>query len=205
MREILISYSIALILCVAILAILSLYWAVLFRVDQNLSSLVVWVVDFDAQVAPYSSTTPLVGPAVVKAAEMLVAPSGSLGWGSMPASYFNNDPLEVRRQIYNQKAWAAVIINANATALLQEAVQTGNMSYDPNGALQLVYVEARDAMSFATYIMPQISQFEQQVPAMFGKVNDIDIPSGVPKADHTRCGLHRLRKWHPPTQASSPI
>lgn len=33
------------------------------------------------------------------------------------------------------KAWAAIIINANATALLQEAVRMGNSSYDPMGAM----------------------------------------------------------------------
>ncbi|KAA8570618.1 hypothetical protein EYC84_000017 [Monilinia fructicola] len=105
-----------LILSAFILSILSLYWGALFHVEKNLSSLVVWVVDFDGQVAPYTDTTPLVGPQIVKAAEALVAPSGALGGG-----------------IYEFGAWAAIIINANATALLQEAVQNGNATFDPMG------------------------------------------------------------------------
>jgi hypothetical protein len=61
----------AVILSTFILGILSLYWAALFRVEQNLSALVVYVVDFDGQVAPYTDTTPIVGPMIVEAAESL--------------------------------------------------------------------------------------------------------------------------------------
>ena len=71
-----------------------------------MSSLVVWIVDFDGQVAPYTDTTPVVGPQIVSAAEALVASSGSLGWGSLPARQFNYDPMEVRQAIYDFKAWA---------------------------------------------------------------------------------------------------
>ncbi|PMD22313.1 hypothetical protein NA56DRAFT_670398 [Hyaloscypha hepaticicola] len=127
-----------------ILGILSLYWAALFRVEQNLSALVVYVVDFDGQVAPYTDTTPIVGPMIVEATESLIAPSSSLRWGSLPASQFNNDPMAMREAIYNEEAWVAIIINANVTALLQDAVANGNASYDPMGAAQVIYVEARD-------------------------------------------------------------
>jgi hypothetical protein len=159
-----------LILSTAIIAILSLYWAVLFHVEGNLSSLVVWVVDFDGQVAPYTGVTPVVGPQIVQAAEKLIAPSGAVGWGSLPASNFNYDPMEVRRQIYHYGAWAAVIINANATSLLQSAVMSGNVSYDPMGAAQVIYVEARDETTHFTYVTPQLLAFQQQVTALFGKV-----------------------------------
>lgn len=158
----------ALILSTFILAVLSIYWGVLFRVEENLSSLVVWVVDFDSQVSPYSSVTPIVGPQIVSAAEALVAPSGQLGWTSLPASTFNYDPMAVRQAIYDEKAWAAVIINANATALLQDAVQNGNSSYDPKGSAQVIYVEARDDTTVDTYMLPLIEEFEQDVSATFG-------------------------------------
>lgn len=153
-----------------ILAILSLYWGALFHVEQNMSALVVWVVDFDGQVAPYTDTTPLVGPAVVQAAQSSILPSGSIGWGSLPASRFNNDPMEVRQAIYDEKAWAAIIINANATTLLQDAVNTGNSSYDPMGAAQLIYVQARDETTLGNYVLPQIHEFQTMVTASFGKM-----------------------------------
>ena len=152
-----------------ILAILSLYWAVLFRVEDNLSSLVVWVVDFDGQVEPYRSVTPMLGPQIVQAAEKLIAPRGSLGWLPRSPADFNYDPMEVRSQIYDFKAWAAIIVNANATALLQDAVQNGNASYDPRGAAQTIMVTARDDTTYSTYIDPQLTMFEQQVTSVFGE------------------------------------
>lgn len=161
----------ALILATAILAILSLYWGVLFRVEDNLSSLVVWVVDFDGQVAPYNNIAPIVGPEIVRYAESLIAPTGAVGWGSLPASEFNNDPLQVRQRVYDYDAWAAIIINANATALLQQAVQTGNATYDPMGAAQVVYVQARDESTHNNYVTPQLQNFQQQVTSRFGEVN----------------------------------
>jgi hypothetical protein len=106
----------------------------------------------------------------VQAAEKLIAPSGTVGWGSLPASAFNYDPIEVRNQIYDYKARAAVIINANATALLQNAVQSGNGSYDLMGAAQAIYVQARDETAHTNYIMQQLTMFEQQVTSTFGEI-----------------------------------
>lgn len=99
----------------------------------------------------------------------MVAPSGSLGWGSLPASQFNFDPMEVRQAIYDEMAWAAVIINANATALLQHAVANGNASYDPMGTAQIIYVEARDQTTIDNYVVPSLQIFQYTVTAQFGK------------------------------------
>ncbi|KAK5003179.1 hypothetical protein LTR60_006897, partial [Cryomyces antarcticus] len=107
-----------------ILGVLSIYWAVFYHAEKNLSSLVVYIVDFDGQVAPFENTdhAPVVGPALVKLGQQLVAsPNPTLGWGSMPPSAFNNDPLQVRKAVFNWDAWAAVIINPNATAMLYSA------------------------------------------------------------------------------------
>lgn len=163
----------ALILMTFILAILSLYWAVLFRVEENLSSLVVWIIDFDGQVEPYKGVTPMVGPHIVQAAEKLIAPSGSLGWLVRSPADFNFDPIEVRSQVYDFKAWAAVIVNANATTLLQDAVQNGNNSFDPMGAAQTIIVTARDDTTHSSYIDPQLKMFEQQVTSTFGEVSTL--------------------------------
>ncbi|KAM3086221.1 hypothetical protein ACMFMG_000356 [Clarireedia jacksonii] len=207
-----------LILIVAILGILSLYWAALFRVEANLSALVVWVVDFDGQVAPYMDVTPIVGPQIVSAAEALIAPSGALGWGSMPASAFDYDPMTVRKAVYDQKCWAAIIINANATALLQSAVQTGNLSYDPLGIAQTIYTEARDDMSYRNYIIPQINQFQTSVTSKFGEMwarqvlqqasnNDTILANigNVPQAISPAIGFSKfnLRPFFPPAATPS--
>jgi hypothetical protein len=136
-------------------------------VESNLSSLVVYVVDFDG-LPPYNNTTATIGPQIVAAAESLIAPSGSLGWGSLPASDFNNDPILVRQAVYDQKAWAAVIINANATSLYQNAVENGNLDYDPLGIAQVIYVEARDDMNYRNYIIPQLDQFQTMATSKVG-------------------------------------
>ena len=52
---------IALILMTFVLAVLSLYWAVLYHAYDNYNSFIVYVVDFDGRVAPYIGGTPLVG------------------------------------------------------------------------------------------------------------------------------------------------
>lgn len=196
-----------------ILAVLSLYWGVLSHVEKNMSALVVWVVDFDSQVAPYTSTTPIVGPAIVQAAQQTLKPTGTVGWGSLPASAFDNDPMLVRSRIYDYKAWAAVIINANATTLLQNAIATGNVSYNPMGAAQIVYVQARDEMTHANYVVPQLLQFQSQVTQMFGEMwagqvlsraaNDATLLANlqaVPQALNPAIGFstYNLRPFYPP-------
>ena len=77
--------------------VLSVYWGVFFHVEKNNSSLVVFVVDFDAQVAPYTGATPLLGPMVTRmTTEVLRSPAAHLGYTSMPPAAFNNDPFQVR-------------------------------------------------------------------------------------------------------------
>ena len=159
-----------LILATFILAVLSLYWAVLFKVNDNMSSITVAVVNFDGQVAPYTATQGLLGQAVVQAAQhQAQAPKGVLGYQIRDPAEFNNDPMAVRQYVYDEHAWAAIIVNANATALLQQAVAQGNQSYDPLGAMQMIYVQARDEMTASDYIIPQLNAFATNIQSHFGK------------------------------------
>ena len=150
--------------------VLSLYWAALFHVEQNLSALKVAVVSFDAQSPPYASTEPLVGRTVEQAArqqaQML---TGVIGFEVHDPSEFEFDPIAVRQSVYDEKYWAAIIVNNNATALLQRAVSEGNRTYDPLGAMQVVYVQARDEASYANYITPQLNSFTTNIQARFGE------------------------------------
>lgn len=158
-------------LVVAIMGVLSIYWGVLFRVEANLRALVIHVVDFDAQVAPYDNVQPVVGPAVTKLTEQLYnAPGLSLGFTTVPPSQFNNDPLQVREAVYRWDSWAAIIVNPNATALLQEALATGNASYDPTGAVQIVVQSARDPTTVQGAILPYLMKFSDEFTATFGPV-----------------------------------
>lgn len=155
-----------------ILGVLSIYWGALFRVEQNLHHLNVYVVDFDSRTAPYNTSglQPVVGPAITQLARKLVAsPEPSLGYEVMAPSAFNYDPIQVRQSVYNWDAWAAVIVNPNATTMLRSAVQNGNASYDPLGACQLIYIDSRDDTNWYDFMAPQITAFVTQATSMVGE------------------------------------
>ncbi|KAL4918716.1 hypothetical protein BDW62DRAFT_217502 [Aspergillus aurantiobrunneus] len=151
-----------LLLCVAILCFLSLYWAVQFKVENKISALKVWVVDFD------SSQDALVGPAVTNLADQLGSQRQNLGYTVKSPAEFNDDPVAVVQAVYDQHCWAAIIVSRDATALLRDAVSTGNSSYAPSDAAQFVVISARDQTTYSSYITPALSSFELQLRAQFG-------------------------------------
>ncbi|EHY60656.1 hypothetical protein ABEF92_001314 [Exophiala dermatitidis] len=157
-----------------ILCILSLYWAVLFHVNENMSALTVAVVNFDARVAPYNnsalSAAPSVGQTVERFAQgQAMIHSGVLGYTVQDADImYHGDPMAVRQAVYDYKVWAAIIVNTNASTILQEAVRIGNTSYDPLGAGQMIINSARDETTYYNYILPQLYQFQTDVAAIFG-------------------------------------
>lgn len=150
-------------------AVLSIYWGVFFQVQQRLPHLRVYVVDFDGQ-SPYDTNTPLVGPTITQMTQQMLSSSEpTLGFDIRPASDFNNDPIQVRQAVYNFDAWAAIVINPNATALLYSAIETGNSSYDPLGACQLIYQDSRDDTNWYDFILPIMSTYMTQAQSMVGK------------------------------------
>lgn len=135
-----------------------------------MSSLHVFVVDFDSKVSPYDQA-PIVGPAVVQITEQQrLRPGPQLGYQTRNAADFDFDPLQVREAVFNFKAWAAIIINANATSILQDAFSNGgNASYDPFGAAQIIFVEARDEPTIREYVYPALMALQTQITAQFGR------------------------------------
>ncbi|KAF2266275.1 hypothetical protein CC78DRAFT_459613 [Lojkania enalia] len=159
-----------LILSVAIMSFLCLFWGALFKQEDYIGSLNVWVVDFDGQVPPYKDVEPFVGPFVTGGIQgLLDTPGQHPGYTFRLPSDFDNDPLKVRESVYDYHAWAAVIINPNATALLQAAVRQGNSSYDPLGACQIIYNSARDQTTAASYIVPSMTMVQKIVVSNFGR------------------------------------
>jgi hypothetical protein len=155
------------ILSVAIMAFLCLFWGALFRQDQNLHNLGILVVDFDSQ-PPFETTTPFVGPFVTHAVQDLIDAGHAPGYTFRSPADFSNDPLKVREAVYDFKAWAAIIINPNATASLDAAIRHGNASYDPLGACQIIYNSARDQTTSASYILPSLTTLQKRVVSTFG-------------------------------------
>ena len=126
--------------------------------------------DFDGQI-PFTNLTsaPIVGPTIVEAAKARNAfPQPHITYRIKQASEFNNDPLQVRDAVYQEKAFSAIVITASASALLRAAIG-GNSSYDPNGACQVIYVEARDQIAIDTYIVPELQEFQTGVVSIFAQ------------------------------------
>lgn len=158
-----------LILCIFVFAVLSLYWGSQYTTEKKYPTLKVWVVDFDGQTDAYRTNNPLIGPAVINATnQILTSNTLHLGYEIKPPSDFNNDPQVVRQGVYDEHAWAAVIVNPNATTLLRQAVTTGNTSYDPTGAIQTIIITARDETTSFSYILPGLGIFQNTILATFG-------------------------------------
>jgi hypothetical protein len=198
-----------------ILAVLSLYWGVFFDAQNRLHHLLVYVVDMDGA-APFVNTgnQPFVGRTITQLVEkQLSSGMPTLGWSVRSGSEFNNDVLEVRQAVYNWDAWAAIIINPNATAMLYQAVATGNTSYDPLGACQLVYQEARDNTNWQSFMFPIMSAFMTQAQSQVGQkwaqmvLQNVSDPSAlaniqaVPQAVNPAIGFSEfnLRPFYPYT------
>ncbi|KAI3327803.1 MNNG and nitrosoguanidine resistance protein [Xylariaceae sp. AK1471] len=158
------------ILMAFIFAALSLYWAVIYNVRSNLRALEVHVVDFDGQMPPYDNVTPVVGPAMTDLIQQIQAMplQPSLGYRIVPPAHYNYSPIAVRQGVYNWDAWASIIINPNATALLLEAVTIGNASYDPTGAIQYIIQTARQETNTYNYILPELQKLTSQFTSQFG-------------------------------------
>ena len=142
-------------------------------------------------VDPYRDTQPIVGPAVTEVAEKLIQTpkTGRLGYSIKSPAEFSYDPWAVRQGVYDEHAYAAIIINANATTLLHDAVRNGNSSYDPTGAAQFVVITARDESTYSSYITPGLTVFASTVLAEFGprwvqtvaqeSLNISDVPQAI--------------------------
>lgn len=165
---------------------LCLFNGVFFHIPKNFSSLIVYVVDFDGQVAPYLGGSPIVGPAIVQATEIIAkSDTPHLAYITMSPSIFGSDPTAVRKAVYDFKAHAAIIINANATALLQQAAKQGNTTYDPKGAAQIIYLSARDQNTIPTYVVPRLTSLEIAVTSQFGATwaNSLLQNTTIPRAN----------------------
>ncbi|KAI9933514.1 hypothetical protein ASPWEDRAFT_159940 [Aspergillus wentii DTO 134E9] len=169
-RAVFIQWSrMVLILCVFILTVLSLFWASQYTAERNMPSLTVWIVDFDGQVDPYRSNDTIVGPTVTEVAGQLIhSTTERVGYTIKSPADFNYDPWAVRQGVYDEHAYAAVVVNPNATSLLRSAVSNGNSSYDPTGAVQFITITARDESTYQGYIVPAFYIIQNAVQAAFG-------------------------------------
>lgn len=164
-----------------------------------MSSLKVWVVDMDGQVDPYRNNDTVVGPAVsAVAGQIIESTTDRVGYTITSPEMFNYDTVNIRQQIYDENAYAAIVVNPNATTLLRDAVTNGDTSYDPTGAVQFIIITARDQTTYTNYISPALNDFQAAFNTFFGPrwVQQLVMESAnisqVPQAVNPGVGFNTL-------------
>lgn len=149
-----------------IIAVMSLFSGTFFHIEENLPVLNVWIVDFDQGT---NSSTAIVGPTIVETARSITnSPGYHITFEVLPASKFENASA-VRHGVYEQHAWSAITIRPEASSRLRNAVATGDVSYDPAEACEVVLVSARDQTTLASYVVPALEQFQTLAQDAVGK------------------------------------
>ena len=144
-----------------ILGILSIYWGADHSLMFNLEVATVSVIDLDGQE---------VGMAVQQYAREFrqkMAPE-SLGYITPPQGTYTSNQ-QTFDALKNEDFWVGVVIQSNATELMNYAYTAGNTSYDPTGAIHVIYTEARNALLIGELIYPQLSAFLQGFQMQFAK------------------------------------
>ena len=127
------------------------------------------MVVFDGRFPPFDDTEPVVGNAVIEAVQHALTLPKHLGYMVREPSLFEDDPLEVRRWVSRLDGWGAILVNNNASALLKQAVENGDTTYDPMGAGAIIYDQARDLETINQYVAPALTQLCQDVVSNFGR------------------------------------
>ena len=97
--------------------------------------------DFDSP----THETALIGPAVLRTAggrNSLRQPH--LGYIVKPPDGCPDGEIRIRRAVYEQEHLATISVTRNATGKLEDALRSGNRSFDPDFLAEIVFVEARD-------------------------------------------------------------
>jgi hypothetical protein len=152
---------------------LPIFWGSTYSLESFFPNLEVYFVSFDTDPVSF-----LNGPFTEMAQSQASLPSSTthLGWSVRPSTDYPNGLGDVRSEVLSQRSWATVVINTNATTAWIEAVQLGDASYDPSGAVtvylqtarfyqvSLLYIEALVGIQSYTFpvLIPQVSQNLEQ-------------------------------------------
>jgi hypothetical protein len=133
-----------------------------WKADRYTNKLTVRVIDRDGGAVGQSVTSGMVSGPSVKS----VSSSSTTVWlnsfqlAKTKLRYFQSSVTEfpsdavVAKDIVEEGAWAAIVIQPNVTANLIAARQSGNASYDGSSALQVYYAQARHESAVNSYLLP---------------------------------------------------
>ncbi|RXK34817.1 hypothetical protein M231_07935 [Tremella mesenterica] len=123
-------------------ATLPLYWGSLWKANRYTNRLTVRVIDRDGGIIGQSVSQGLLQQTNLK--YFITSPSE-----------FPTDDL-LARNIVDEGAWAAVIINPDASTSLVNARQNGNNSYNGTSAVSIYYSQARNENAVGSYLVPNL-------------------------------------------------
>nr|XP_031862594.1 uncharacterized protein CI109_002092 [Kwoniella shandongensis]KAA5529666.1 hypothetical protein CI109_002092 [Kwoniella shandongensis] len=135
---------------------LSIFWGSNYRLTSFLPSLTVNLIPLDTP----SGDSYLNGPMIQQANYLTSLPSSivHLKWVVKDPADYPNGLQDVRDSIVAQDAWAAVVINANASSAWTNALQNGDANYDPTGAIGIYFSSARFYQVVLLYIEAIITE-----------------------------------------------
>ncbi|GAA5892634.1 SNG1 family protein [Sporobolomyces salmoneus] len=138
-------------LTIAVFTLLSLFWGSLFHIERYFPRLKIYVYDFDNQ---------LLGPTIVQGLRQTL--SSPMHFGLIFRDTAGKDYAEIAQEIVQEKAWGAVVINANATTNFQAAVQgTGGLlagEWAPSGAMSIYVASSRWFQVILEFLLPFLEQ-----------------------------------------------
>ncbi|GAA5975256.1 hypothetical protein JCM5350_000210 [Sporobolomyces pararoseus] len=139
----------SILLTLAVFLLLSLFWGSLY-----FPRLKIYVYDFDGQ---------LLGPTIVQGLRQTL--SSPTHFGLIFRDTVGKDYAQIAQEIIEEKAWGAVVINANATTNFQAAVQgTGGLldgEWAPSGAMSLYVASSRWFQVILEFLLPFLEQMLQ--------------------------------------------
>ncbi|GFZ51748.1 hypothetical protein JCM24511_09516, partial [Saitozyma sp. JCM 24511] len=121
---------------------LPFYWGSVWKADRYTNKLTVRVIDRDGGAVGQSVTSGMLAQT-------------KLRYFQSSVTVFPSDAV-VAKDIVEEGAWAAIVIQPNVTAKLIAARQSGNASYDGSSALQVYYTQARQESAVNRYLLPYI-------------------------------------------------
>ncbi|GAA5897088.1 hypothetical protein JCM6882_001787 [Rhodosporidiobolus microsporus] len=157
MVKILLMYFV--LMTVAVWALLSVFWGSTYLLEWYFPNVKVYIYDLDSTGTP----SPLLGPTVTRT---LLATVGQRPYLSFINRAINGKgTAEIAQEIIEERAWAAIVINANATTAFQAAISgTGGLlegQYSPEGAISIFTSGARWYQVTLEYLIPFLQQFLQ--------------------------------------------
>ncbi|KAG9047650.1 hypothetical protein FS837_001778 [Tulasnella sp. UAMH 9824] len=153
-------------LVVAMWLFFSMYWGSLGETSQHVPKLKGYVINRDG-----TAGEGLLGQAIVAAFEANSRGEGvpenqHLTWTVVDSSSLpSND--DVAYAVVDEEVWAAVVVNSDATALLNSARSSGNSSYDPRTAVIFYYNQGRNEIAANSFIVPYTTALLQSTLTAF--------------------------------------